>query len=174
MYSKTHRGSWNLSWLCHIHHPPAMRIKKILSVGRLFSSRPAKTPLSKQVYSYGIAYERKPPSGGEMLNHRHLGGNSHLPATDTQQEADHVGLLLLLDLFHVLEGTHLDGLEKSLVLWWIGCRCDCDGRDGIAGEIGGRNVPCRRGRSSIVVVVTSEKFEKQDLFNRSATLCVGR
>ena len=35
-------------------------------------------------------------------------GSSHLPATDTQQEANHIGLLLLLDLFDVLEGTHLD------------------------------------------------------------------
>lgn len=43
-----------------------------------------------------------------MLSDRNIGGNSHLPATDTQQEANHVGLLLLLDLFHVLEGTHLD------------------------------------------------------------------
>lgn len=32
---------------------------------------------------------------------------SHLPAADTQQEADHVGLLLLLKLLNVLKSTHL-------------------------------------------------------------------
>lgn len=36
-----------------------------------------------------------------------IGENSYLPATDTEQEANHVGLLLLLEFFHVLEGTHL-------------------------------------------------------------------
>ena len=45
-----------------------------------------------------------------MLNDRlgDEGRASHLPATDTQQEANHVGLLLLLNLFHVFEGTHLE------------------------------------------------------------------
>lgn len=32
---------------------------------------------------------------------------SHLPASDAQQEAKHIGLLLLLKLFNVFEGTHL-------------------------------------------------------------------
>lgn len=46
-----------------------------------------------------------------MLKDRGLGEKgrvSHLPATDTQQEANHIGLLLLLNLFHVFEGTHLE------------------------------------------------------------------
>jgi hypothetical protein len=32
---------------------------------------------------------------------------SYLPATNTQKEAQHIRLLLLLELFDVLEGTHL-------------------------------------------------------------------
>jgi hypothetical protein len=38
---------------------------------------------------------------------------TELPATDAEQEANHIGLLLLLDLFDVLEGTHLDGEMKG-------------------------------------------------------------
>lgn len=41
---------------------------------------------------------------------------SHLPASDAQQEANHIGLLLLLDFFHVLEGTHLDGCKSENAL----------------------------------------------------------
>ena len=50
---------------------------------------------------------------GRWLNYREIGcrGNSHLPATDTEQEANHIGLLLLLEFFHVLEGTHLQTLD---------------------------------------------------------------
>jgi hypothetical protein len=44
-----------------------------------------------------------------------VNGDSHLPATDTEQEANHVGLLLLLDLFHVLEGTHLESCQSQLI-----------------------------------------------------------
>ena len=32
---------------------------------------------------------------------------SYLPAAHTQKEAQHIGLLLLLELFDVFEGTHL-------------------------------------------------------------------
>jgi hypothetical protein len=34
---------------------------------------------------------------------------SYLPAADTQKEAHHIRLLLLLKLLDVLEGTHCDG-----------------------------------------------------------------
>ena len=34
---------------------------------------------------------------------------SYLPAAHTQKEAQHIGLLLLLELFDVFEGTHLRG-----------------------------------------------------------------
>jgi hypothetical protein len=33
---------------------------------------------------------------------------SYLPAAHTQKEAQHIGLLLLLELFDVFEGTHLE------------------------------------------------------------------
>lgn len=37
---------------------------------------------------------------------------SYLPAADTEKEAQHIRLLLLLELFDVFEGTHLiDSLE---------------------------------------------------------------
>lgn len=50
-----------------------------------------------------------------MLKNREIQrGESHLPASDAQQEADHVGLLLLLKLFHILEGTHLEKVNKRL------------------------------------------------------------
>ena len=40
---------------------------------------------------------------------------SYLPASDSEKEAEDVGLFLLLQLFHVFEGTHLDVLdERSL------------------------------------------------------------
>lgn len=43
-----------------------------------------------------------------MLGYRGFGGNlSHLPAANAKQEPNDIGLLLLLDLFDVLEGTHL-------------------------------------------------------------------
>lgn len=32
---------------------------------------------------------------------------SYLPASHAQKEAQHIGLLLLLELFDVFEGTHL-------------------------------------------------------------------
>ena len=54
-----------------------------------------------------------------MLNDRGLGEKgrvSHLPATDTQQEANHIGLLLLLNLFHVFEGTHLENIKNIQLL----------------------------------------------------------
>ena len=33
---------------------------------------------------------------------------SYLPAANAEQEPNNIGLLLLLDLFDVLEGTHLE------------------------------------------------------------------
>lgn len=54
-----------------------------------------------------------------MLNDRGLGEKgrvSHLPATDTQQEANHIRLLLLLNLFHVFEGTHLENIKNIQLL----------------------------------------------------------
>jgi hypothetical protein len=37
---------------------------------------------------------------------------SYLPASDTEKESEDIGLLLLLKLFNVFEGTHLR--EKSV------------------------------------------------------------
>lgn len=68
-----------------------------------------------------------------MLGNRGRRDLSHLPASDAQQEANHIGLLLLLDFFHVLEGTHLDGyksekctcggdcIEKKMLTYLVGC-----------------------------------------------------
>lgn len=36
------------------------------------------------------------------------GSSSHLPAADSQKEANHIRLLLLLKLLDVLKGTHLE------------------------------------------------------------------
>lgn len=71
-----------------------------------------------------------------MLGNRGAWGFSHLPASDAQQEANHIGLLLLLDFFHVLEGTHLDGSMLD----------ECTG--GMNWMLQKVNVPCRltRGR----------------------------
>ena len=44
---------------------------------------------------------------GTALSLRVVAGCSHLPASNAQQEADHVRLLLLLKLLHVFKGTHL-------------------------------------------------------------------
>ena len=120
-----------------------------------------------------------------MLNDRGLGEKgrvSHLPATDTQQEANHIGLLLLLNLFHVFEGTHLEStkiqllaLVFSLLLnssrsWTrffssftqnvVKINLSISNSTGVQ-----HNVPCRRGRSSVVVVVAAEKLREEDLFN---------
>lgn len=37
-----------------------------------------------------------------------LGDSTYFPAANAQKEAHHIGLLLLLELFDILEGTHLD------------------------------------------------------------------
>jgi hypothetical protein len=37
--------------------------------------------------------------------------NSYLPATNTEKEAEDIGLLLLLKLFDIFEGTHLSSRE---------------------------------------------------------------
>ena len=104
-----------------------------------------------------------------MLSDRKLEGNSHLPATDTQQEANHVGLLLLLDLFHVLEGTHLDG-NRNVSFRKSRCfRCFREIRSVAARMMAGVvqqtylvGVAGRRLSS----VVTAEKLKEQDsLFN---------
>lgn len=47
------------------------------------------------------------------------GKNSYLPATDTEQEANHIGLLLLLEFFHVLEGTHLEREKETVSNWTL-------------------------------------------------------
>jgi hypothetical protein len=60
-----------------------------------------------------VSYGHQTSIRRDVLSNRFLGGNSHLPATDAEQEANHIGLLLLLDLFDVLEGTHLDGEMKG-------------------------------------------------------------
>lgn len=50
----------------------------------------------------------------EMLGNRGgVGVLSHLPAANAEQEPNNIGLLLLLDLFDVLEGTHLDEIDVS-------------------------------------------------------------
>lgn len=48
-----------------------------------------------------------------MLGNRGSGGVlSYLPAANAEQEPNDIGLLLLLDLFDVLEGTHLEQLKS--------------------------------------------------------------
>jgi hypothetical protein len=41
-------------------------------------------------------------------------GSTYFPAADTEKEAHHIGLLLLLKLLDILEGTHL-GCLASMV-----------------------------------------------------------
>lgn len=68
--------------------------------------------------AHNIAHEQ--PGGMQKKGHKNdkTGkSRSHLPATNAQQEANHVGLLLLLNLFHVFEGTHLDEKSISCVQW---------------------------------------------------------
>lgn len=143
MYSKTHEASLKSLCLCHIHPPAKEKVR----------FEPPSNTISH--FKKGILWQTTRAPGG-MLSDRNIGGNSHLPATDTQQEANHVGLLLLLDLFHVLEGTHLDGnrnisLWCSIFLFLDGCRAIRCIAAGITTKGARKNVPCRRGRSSIVV-----------------------
>lgn len=72
-----------------------------------------------------------------MLGNRGSGVLSHLPAANAEQEPNDIGLLLLLDLFDVLEGTHLRqlrvsesirlkasvGMADGRTLSVVGCRC---------------------------------------------------
>lgn len=52
--------------------------------------------------------------GGNVRQSRVRGFLSHLPAANAEQEPNNIGLLLLLDLFDVLEGTHLDNCESAI------------------------------------------------------------
>lgn len=97
--------------------------------------------------------------GGDV---RQSGGRrdlSHLPASDAQQEANHIGLLLLLDFFHVLEGTHLDGCKSE--------KCT-GGGDWMKREM--VNVPCRL--YEVVGCRCRKKFEEENVGRQR--LCVGR
>lgn len=42
--------------------------------------------------------------------------NSYLPAANTEKEAEDIGLLLLLKLFDIFEGTHLSSREMRCQL----------------------------------------------------------
>lgn len=77
-------------------------------------------------------------------------GGSHLPAADTQQEADHVRLLLLLKLLDVLKGTHLKSRKRQMSAF----SAEIGARRGIGLRVMACNSPCRfNGRLSLVVVV---------------------
>lgn len=64
----------------------------------------------KLTYSLAVSTANAYVFSAEMLGNRGVVRVlSHLPAANAEQEPNDIGLLLLLDLFDVLEGTHLDG-----------------------------------------------------------------
>jgi hypothetical protein len=81
-----------------------LRATKSISAGPVDFGSSLAIPLKRH-----SRWQRTRVSGGDVKRIEGVRrGLSHLPASDAQQEANHVGLLLLLDLFHVLEGTHLE------------------------------------------------------------------
>lgn len=104
MYSKTHESPKGLHLLCH-------REKKHHFRRRRFGSEPSSNTRDPGI-SYGYAHERS----AEMLGNQGVGGVlSYLPAANAEQEPNDIGLLLLLDLFDVLEGTHLERFKVRIL-----------------------------------------------------------
>ena len=46
---------------------------------------------------------------------------SYLPASDTEKEAQNVGLLLLIQFLNVFEGSHLESKQVSIEKNWGSC-----------------------------------------------------
>lgn len=155
MYSKTHEAKKGLN---------CCATKKHHFRRRRFGSEPSSNTRDPGI-SYGYAHERS----AEMLGNRGSGGVlSYLPAANAEQEPNDIGLLLLLDLFDVLEGTHLEQLKVRTLACF---RCVAVVNSGGRGSI-----PCRLHEVVGCRCRNCEKFEGERSMSENVcgTLAISR
>lgn len=92
--------------------------QKVSCVPQIISAAGSFRASNTRIQAFPMAVHRR-ALGGNVRQSRVGGLLSHLPAANAEQEPNNIGLLLLLDLFDVLEGTHLDNCESAIRTQWL-------------------------------------------------------